>query len=91
MVNKIKKSKRQLRKQWSNKEEDAEIAFWNPWSYSNERHEYSKTLGIDILGLGELHGVQCKDDFQGKTWICSQAAEEKNGKCQFSNVHLVGV
>ena len=79
MVN--KKSKKQLRKHWSSKERDAEIAFWNPWSHSNERHEYCKTLGTDILGLGELHDIQCKDTFQGKTWICSQAAEEKDGKC----------
>ena len=59
-----KKGKRQRKKQWSKKEEDAEIAFWNPWSYSNERHQYRKSLGTDILGLGELHGVQFKDQFQ---------------------------
>ena len=78
---KDKKGKRQRKKQWSKNEEDAEVAFWNPWSYSNERHQYCKSLGTDILGLGELHGVQCKDQFQGRTWICSQEAEIKNGKC----------
>ena len=34
------------------------IGFWNPWSYSNERHEYCKSLNYDILGLTELHNKQ---------------------------------
>ena len=76
----VKKSKKKLRKQWSVKDEDAEIGFWNPWAYSNERHEYCKSLDLDILGLGELHNIQGKDHFQEKRWICSQGAEEKDGK-----------
>ena len=32
------------------------------------------------LGLGELYDIQFKDDFQDKTWTCSQVAEEKDGK-----------
>ena len=48
--NSIRKSK------WSRIFGDATLGFWNPWSYCNKRHEYSKSLGIDdILGLGELH------------------------------------
>ena len=62
----VKKSKKKLRKQWSVKDEDAEIGFWNPWAYSNERHEYCKSLDLDILGLGELHNLQGKDHFQKK-------------------------
>ena len=59
----------------------------NPWSYSNERHEYCKSLGTDILGLGELHkNVQGREQFQGGNWICSQAAETKDGKCKDPSV-----
>ena len=80
MGTKIKKSTRQLRKQWSKTEEDAEIAFWNPWSYSNERHEYCKSLGADILGLGELHNAHNKEIYKEKRWLCSDVAETKDGK-----------
>ena len=75
-----KKGERKFKKQWSRKDKDAELGFWNPWSYSNERHEYCKSLNLDILGLGELHNVQGKSQFQEKRWICSQAAKEKDGK-----------
>ena len=75
------KSKRQLKKQWSIKDKDARIGFWNPWSYSNERHEFCKSLRYDILGLGELQNTQAKKQFQGSTWICNQEAKEKDGKC----------
>ena len=77
----VKRGKRSLTKQWSKNDKDADIGFWNPWSYSNERHEFCKSLNYDILGLGELHNVQCKEQFKEKRWICSQAAEEKDGKC----------
>ena len=59
---------------------NAKIAFWNPWSYSNERHEYCKSLGYDIIGLTELHNNQAKPQFEGKRWICSELAEEVNDK-----------
>ena len=40
------------KKKWSSKHEDATFGFWNPWSYCNKRHEYVKSLKIDVLGLG---------------------------------------
>ena len=62
----VKKSKRQLKKQWSMKDQDADFGFWNPWSYSNERHEYCKSLDLNILGLGELHNKHDKEHFKEK-------------------------
>ena len=48
-------------KRWSKRHEDVKIIrFWNPWSYSNERHEHCKSLNYDILGLGESHNKQKK-------------------------------
>ena len=60
-----------------------EIPGWNPWSYSNERHEFCKTLKYDLPGLTDLHNLQAKAQFQGRKWICSvQAGYDGNGKCE---------
>ena len=70
------KKKRKNKKTWSRKFKQAKIGCWNPWSYSNERHEYCKNLNYDILGLTELHNNQVKQQFQGRKWICSAQAQE---------------
>ena len=70
------KKKKKNRKRWSRKHTEIKIGCWNPWSYSNERHEYCKRLGYDILGLTELHNNQEKHQFQGRTWIHSSPAPE---------------
>ena len=62
----VKKGNRTIRRQWSKKDKDADIGFWNPWSYSNVRHEYCKDLNLDILGLGELHNAHDKEQFKEK-------------------------
>ena len=67
---------------WSRKHEDALLGFWNPWGYSKERHDYSKSLNIDILGLGELHNKHDCKEFESKRWIRSEVAEkDKQGNC----------
>ena len=66
---------------WSNKHKEIKISFWNPWSYSNERHDYCKSLNQDILGLAELHNEHIKPQFAEKRWITSDAAEkDENGR-----------
>ena len=67
--------KKKNKKSWSRKFKQAKIGCWNPWSYSNERHEYCKLLKYDILGLTELHNNQVKKQFQGRKWICSPQAQ----------------
>ena len=53
------------RKKWSNKyASNIKIGTWNSWSYSNDRHEYCKSLGYDILALTELHNNQDKKHFR---------------------------
>ena len=77
----MKKTKKN-RKRWSRKHYQAKFGFWNPLSYSNERHIYCRAQQYDVLGLGELHNVQVKKQFQDRRWICSAAAEKnKSGKC----------
>ena len=68
------------KKKWSKRFNNVKIDFWNPWSYSNERHEFCKTLDSDILGLSELHNNQTKPQFQVRRWICSEEAAEVDGK-----------
>ena len=76
-----KPTKNQIKSKWSRIYGDAELGFWNPWSYCNKRHEYAKILGIDILGLGEIHNKQLKEHFQGKRWICSERSNlDEDGK-----------
>ena len=75
------KIKKKNKRKWSKRYENAKFAFWNPWSYSNERHEYCRSLDNDITGLTELHNNQKKSQFQGKNWICSELANVKDGKC----------
>ena len=65
------KKKQKNKKKWSRKYTQAKIGCWNPWSYSNERHEYCKQLQYDILGLTELHNQHTKQQFQGRKWIHS--------------------
>ena len=71
----MKKPKKN-RSKWSRIHRDALIGFWNPWSYSNKRHEYVKSLKYDILGLGELHNQHLEERYKGRTWICSEHSEE---------------
>ena len=68
--------KKKNRKRWSRKHTEIKIGCWNPWSYSNECHEYCKQLDYDILGLTGLHNNQEKHQFQGRTWIHSLTAPE---------------
>ena len=76
-----KNGRKKRKKTWSSKFFQAKIGFWNPWSYSYERHDYCRRLGYDILGLTELHNVQAQKRFSGKTWVHSAPAEiDENGK-----------
>ena len=68
----IKKTKKC---KWSRIFGDAILGFWNPWSYCNKRHEYAKSLGIDILGLGELHNKHLEEHYKEKRWICSERSK----------------
>ena len=73
---------KEKRIKWSTKYRDAHFGFWNPWSYSNERHAYCKSLHLDILGLGELHNRQDNKNFKSKRWIASAIAEKnEDGTC----------
>ena len=38
------KKKQKNKRKWSKRFNNVKFAFWNPWSYSNERHEYFKSL-----------------------------------------------
>ena len=59
----MKKTKKNKGK-WSRVFGDATFGFWNPWSYSNKRHEYAKSLRIDVLGLGELHNKHLEEHYK---------------------------
>ena len=60
---------------WSKIHGDATFGFWNPWSYCNKRHEYVKSLHIDVLGLGELHNKYLEEGYKEKRWICSDRSK----------------
>ena len=66
---------RKNKSKWSRIFVDAIFSFWNPWSYSNKRHEYVKSLGIDVLGLGELHNKHLEEHYKEKRWICSERSK----------------
>ena len=68
-------SKNSKKSKWSRIFRDVDIGFWNPWSYCNKRHEYVKSLRMDILGLGELHNKQLEEHYKEKRWICSDRSE----------------
>ena len=51
-----------------------------PWSYSNERHEYCKSLDYDIMVLTELHNNQNNPQFEGERWKCNELTQEVDGK-----------
>ena len=72
--------KRKKKTKWSSKYKQTLFGCWNPWGYSNERHEYCKGLGYDILGLVELHNAHTKRQYESKGWICSETAQIKDGK-----------
>ena len=57
------------------------LGCWNCFSYSNERHEYCKSLNYDILALTELHNKQNR--IKGnELWVASpQAVVDEQGKC----------
>ena len=74
----MKKPKKNKSK-WSRIFGDATFGFWNPWSYSNKRHEYVKSLRYDVLGLGELHNKQLEDHYKEKRWICSERSIIEQG------------
>ena len=63
------------KKKWSSKHEDTTFGFWNPWSHCNKRHEYVKSLKIDVLGLGELHNKHLEEQYKEKRWICSERSQ----------------
>ena len=63
------------KKKWSKVHGDATFGFWNPWSYCNKRHEYVKSLNIDVLGLGELHNKHLEEQYKEKRWICSERSK----------------
>ena len=69
------KEKKKNKKKWSKKHGDATFGFWNPWSYCNKRHEYVKSLKIDVLGLGELHNKHLEEHYKEKRWICSERSK----------------
>ena len=68
-------SKNSKKSKWSRIFRDVDIGFWNPWSYCNKRHEYVKSLRMDILGLGELHNKQLEEHYKEKRWIYSDRSE----------------
>ena len=70
------KKKRKNKKTWSRKFKQAKIGCWNPWSYSNERHEYCKLLKYDILGLTELHNNQVKNSFKAGNGYAARRRKE---------------
>ena len=69
------KKQKKNKKKWSRVFGDATFGFWNPWSYSNKRHEYVKRLRIDVLGLGELHNKHLEEHYKEKRWICSARSQ----------------
>ena len=70
-------------KTWSRKWHNLKFACWNCWSYSNERHAFSKSLGYDVLALTELHNKQNNPNFASDSWIPSAQAEvDEQGKCK---------
>ena len=75
------KRKKKRKNDWSKKFFQAKIGLWNPWSHSNERHAYCKSLQYDLLGLTELHNNQTKKQYQGRKWVCSASAGQgEDGK-----------
>ena len=65
-----------MKGRWSSTwNDDLLLGTWNCFSYSNERHEYCKSLGYDVLDLRELHGKQLEVE-QSKSWVVS--AKVKN-------------
>ena len=67
---------KKTKKKWSKKHDNLKFGAWNPWSYCNERHEYCKTLGYSLLGLGELHNKQGEKRYQGRLWQGSELSEK---------------
>ena len=67
--------KKPKKNKWSRIYGDTTLGFWNPWSYCNKRHEYAKSLRIDILGLGELHNKHLEEHYKEKRWICSDRSK----------------
>ena len=80
MKKELKKKIKNKSDKWSKRFNNFKIGLWNPWSYSNERHQYCKSLGYDILGLTELHNKQKIKECMGKRWTTSALAEEQGGK-----------
>ena len=58
-------------KTWSRKWHNLNFTCWNCWSYSNERHTFSKSLGCDVLALTELHNKQNNPNFTSDLWVPS--------------------
>ena len=73
--------KKKRMKTWSKQFFQSRFGFWNPLSYSNERHAYCKQLEYDVLGLTELHNNHIKKQYQGRRWVCSApVAQGDDGK-----------
>ena len=51
-----------------------EVATWNCWSYSNERHEFCKSLRKDVLGLTELRNKHRIKE-SSRCWIPSELSK----------------
>ena len=49
---------------------------WNYNSFSNERLQFCKSLGFDVLALTELHNLQNRKSFESRRLIPSAQAEE---------------
>ena len=56
------KIKQKNKRKWSKRYTNVKFTFWNPWSYSNERHEYCKSLDSDITGLTDNRDAQQPDE-----------------------------
>ena len=72
--------KKKYKIKWSKGFNNVKFVFWNPWSYSTERHEHRKSLDYDIMDLTELHNNQHKPQFADKHWICSDVTKEEDDK-----------
>ena len=69
-----------MRGDWYRLWSELKFSTWNCFSYSNERHEYVKSLRKDVVALTELHGHQL-DVTKSKLFITSPRSTLKpNGK-----------
>ena len=53
------------------RDESLTVATWNPCGMSEERYDYIRSMGYDVVGLSELHGQHTK--WESSTFICGGA------------------